>query len=127
MKQKPQYDLLESDVFDVLSATWVFACNDENPILTYDGIRHRLNLSSSYDIRSLVQSRSDLFRRGAPTHRLDAWKKDMKAENRFPNWICEITQDDALRRKMIDGLTREDVFRSQFRPHSDAPKSSLEI
>ncbi|MDZ7380003.1 MAG: hypothetical protein ONB06_11745, partial [candidate division KSB1 bacterium] len=68
MKSRSQHDLLQPDIFDVLSATWVFACNDENPIITYEGIRQRLNLSTSFDITSLVQSRGDLFRRGVPPH-----------------------------------------------------------
>jgi ATP-dependent DNA ligase len=32
-----KHELLKPDVFDILSATWVFACNDENPIISSDG------------------------------------------------------------------------------------------
>lgn len=121
-----QHDLLEAHIFNVLSATWVFVCNDENPIVTYEGIRHRLNLDSSFNVRSLVQSRGDLFRRGVPTHRLEEWKQDMRAGRRIPSWIQEITQE-SLRKQTIDALSPNDVFRSQFRAHSNSPKSSLEI
>src|SRR5947207_4524008 len=69
-----EHDLLEPDTFDVLSATWVCACNDENSIITFEGIRHRLNLGPSFDIKGLIQSRGDLFRRTVPSRRLEAWK-----------------------------------------------------
>ncbi len=32
------------DDHDLLSAIWVMACNDENPIITFQGLRYRLNL-----------------------------------------------------------------------------------
>jgi hypothetical protein len=67
MKQKNNLDLLEPDVFDILSAVWVFACKDENPIITYEGLRNRLDLDGSFDIRRLVKKRRDIFRPAVPT------------------------------------------------------------
>ena len=43
-----------------------------------------------------------------------------------PAWMDEI-KSEAERKKAIDGLTRDDVFRSQFRAGEIAPKSDLEI
>lgn len=126
MKKPTEHDLLEPDTFDVLSATWVCACNDENSIITFESIRHRLNLSQSFDIKGLIQSRGDLFRRSVPSRRLEAWKQDMRSGKRRPSWIREISED-ALRSKTIDEITPDDVFRSQFRAGDAAPKSSLEI
>jgi hypothetical protein len=126
MKKQPEHDLLEVDTFDVLSAAWVMACNDENSMITYESIRSRLNLSQSFDIKGLIHRRADLFRRTVPTSRLETWKHDMRAGKRSPAWIREITEDD-LRRKTIDELTTQDVFRSQFRAEDAAPKSSLEV
>jgi hypothetical protein len=126
MKKPIHHDLLQPDTFDVLSATWVCACNDENSIVTFDSIRHRLNLPQSFDIQGLVQSRGDLFRRSVPRRRLEAWKQDMRAGKRLPSWIREITED-SLRNKTIDEIAPDDAFRSQFRAGDAAPKSSLEI
>ena len=117
---------VNTDDFDVLSAVWILSCNDENPIITYTGIRSRLNLPDSYDVRKLVQSRRELFRPGILRSRLDAWKKEMKSGQRVPGWISEI-DDKAARDKTIDGLTVDDVFRNQFRTQDRAPKSSIEI
>src|ERR1700731_1701207 len=126
MKKPSEHDLLEPDTFDVLAATWVCACNDENSIITFEGIRHRLNLGPSFDIKGLIQSRGDLFRRTVPSRRLEAWKHDMRSGKRLPDWKREISEN-ALRSKTIDEITPDDAFRSQFRAGDAAPKSSLEI
>lgn len=126
MTKRLQHDLLQPDVFDVLSAAWVMACNDENPIITYEGIRQRLNLPSSFDMRSLIGARGDLFRRGVSQRRLGAWKDVMRTGKHLPNWIREI-EDLDLRRRTIDELTVDSVFRSQFRTEDGAQRSSLEV
>jgi hypothetical protein len=126
MKNRRQHDILKPDVFDMLSATWVLSCNDENPIITYEGLRHRLNADSSFDVKALVASRGDLFRRGAPRRRLEAWKEQMRADRHLPSWIREVTED-ALRQKLIEGLSSDDVFRCQFRAEDAAPKAPLEV
>lgn len=121
-----KHDLVQPDVFDVLSAAWVMACNDEQPIMTYEGIRQRLDLSSSFDVRGLIQRRGDLFRRGVSEDRLSGWKDTMRAGRHLPSWIRDIQEDD-LRRRTIDELSAQDVFRSQFRVEDRAPKASLEV
>ena len=126
MRAKSRPDFHDPDVIHVLSASWVFACNDENPIITYEGVRHRLDLDSSFDLRALIQSRGELFRRGIPKHRLEAWKQQLRAGRHLPSWIRDITEDE-LRAKLIEELSADDVFRCQFRADADAPKASLEI
>lgn len=116
--------ILEPDVFDILSATWVFACRDENPIITYRGLRHRLGLATSFDIEGLVRSRRDLFRIGVPETRLEDWKKTLLEGKRIPAWLKEI-EDEVERNNAIKSLSRNDVFRSQFRANRDAPQSDL--
>jgi hypothetical protein len=118
-------DLLEPDIFDILSATWVFACNDENSIITYTGLHHRLALSPAFDIRGLVRKRTDLFRLRIPPSQLDAWKVAMREKKRVPVWIESMPRDQQA--AAIDALAPNDGFRSQFRANALAERSSLEI
>jgi len=117
---------VESDIFDILSATWILASNDENEIVTYEGINYRLGLPRNYNIKGLIQSRGELFRRSVPRYRLEEWKQDMLLGKHLPPWILEI-EDRAERKKEIDSLTPDDVFRSQFRAGKNAPRSPVEI
>lgn len=126
MANKWEHDILQPDVFDVLSATWVMVCNDENPIITYEGIIYRMKLKPSFDIRGLIQTRGDLFRRGVLEWRLSAWKDRMLEGKSLPSWISEI-QEESLRKKTIMELTTDDVFRCQFRVKADSPQASLEV
>lgn len=115
------------DEFGILSALWILASNDENPIMTYAGIKYRLNLPPNYELEALVQKRGELFRRRVPPYRLEAWKARIR-ENpiRRPAWI-QNKGDEALQLKAIEALTVDDVFRSQFRAGDEAPRSSMEI
>jgi len=72
------HDLSNEQLYTVLSACWILSCNDENPIITYRGITHRLNLSESFDVRSFIQEHGELFRQGVSQVRLDALKDDFK-------------------------------------------------
>jgi hypothetical protein len=115
------------DEFDVLSAAWILACNDENPIVTYDGLKHRLSLPSSYDIRSLIAKRGELFRKGVSDDRLQQWKKEMLSGKGVPSWI-KVLDSEVDRRKKINEISAHDVFRSQFRTSKEnADKSPIEI
>lgn len=110
---------------DIVSAIWVMANNDENPIITYRSIRHRLQLPEDYDIKTLVRSRGELFRQGVRERILEQWKQDMLNGKRLPSWVREI-EDDVVRNHSIELIRSDDVFRSQFRTEANAPKSSLE-
>ena len=115
------------DDFDILSAVWILANNDETAIITYEGILFRLDLPSTCDIRGLIARRGELFRRTVSDSRLADWKKDMVARpNGRPSWIKYLrTEDDQL--QAINSITPHDVFRSQFRTGRDAERSSVEV
>jgi hypothetical protein len=118
--------IARADDLDTLSAIWILSCIDENPILTYRGITFRLGLPDAIDVRGLVLSRSELFRPGVLPSRLKKWKDLMKEGKMRPGWISEMpTEEERL--SAIKALTRNDVFRSQFRAAEGAPKSDIEI
>lgn len=125
-KRQKRIEIKSPDIFDILSAIWVLACNDENPIITYEGIKYRLNLGDDFDYRGLVQSRGELFRRGVPDYRLDEWKDELRSGRHLPSWIQGI-QDQNQRLTKINSITIDDVFRSQFRSGNNAPRSEIEI
>lgn len=123
MKNRKSAD--KRDKFDVLSALWVLACNDPIPVMTYRGIKYRLNLSDDYDLKSLVEERGELFRPKIPLHRLEEWKEKMRLdESNRPAWIRDLSSE-ALQLKAIEELSTDDVFRSQFRAGKNAPASPL--
>jgi hypothetical protein len=119
------HDMLEPDNFDILSATWILACNDENNILTYEGLRYRLGLAESYPISELVKKRRDLFRLEIPKSQLAEWKEEMARGQRLPVWIREKNLDQ--RANVIASLSSADGFRSQFRAGTRAEKSDINI
>jgi len=111
---------------DILCSIWILACNDENPQITYQGLSHRLGLADNFDVRALVQSRGELFRKQTQLRQLNSWKAEMLQNKHLPSWIREI-EDDILRKEKINSLTTEDVFRSQFRAEANSPRSEIEI
>jgi len=123
---KPKNKTVEIDDFDILSSVWILSCNDENPIITYEGIVHRLNLNPEFDIKQLISSRGDLFRLKIPKSRLDKWKTELLNGKWLPSFIRDTTSKED-REKKINSLTVDDVFRSQFRSEDKAEKSSIEI
>lgn len=126
MNTRKRISVKSPEEFGILSAIWILASNDENPTITYEGIRYRLNLPIDYDLKLLIQSHGELFRRGIPQQRLDRWKQDMMGGKQIPSWLREI-DDPEERQKRIQALTPDDVFRSQFRAERDAPKSEIQI
>lgn len=111
---------------DLISAVWILASNDENHLVTFEGIRERLGLSAQTDVRALVLKRRELFRPGAPPGELESWKADMRNGARIPKWIALI-KDPAKRGSTIEDLSAEDVFRSQFRIGLRAPVSQIQV
>jgi hypothetical protein len=123
MKNRKSAD--KRDKFDVLSALGVLACNDPISVMTYQGIKYRLNLSDDYDIKSLVEERGELFRPKVPLHRLEEWKGKMRLEvSSRPAWMRDLGSE-ALQLKAIEELSTDDVFRSQFRAGQNAHTSPL--
>jgi hypothetical protein len=108
-----------SEQFNILSAAWILACIDKSPIMTYRGIQHRLRLDE-YDIesiKSLIQSRGELFRRRVPRSYFTQWIGDMRGGKHIPSWIRE--DERAKRADLINSLQLEDVFISQFRVNDE--------
>jgi len=116
----------EIDDLDTLSAIWILASNDENPLISYKGIVYRLGLPADYDVKAVVASRPELFRPGATEARIEAWKVKMRTGRSLPGWVKAI-ENGAERSAAIEAICFNDVFRSQFRAHSDAQKSPIEI
>jgi hypothetical protein len=113
------------DEWNVLSAIWILSCNDDNPIITYKGLELRLCLPPSYDVKSLVIERRELFRLRVSNVRFEVWKTEMQQGHSLPIWIKGIEEPD--RRKLINDLTRDDVFTSQFRTEEHSERSSLDV
>jgi hypothetical protein len=111
---------------DILCSIWILACNDENPQISYQGITQRLGLPEDFDVQSLIQKRGELFRKKTTPNQLNRWKEEMLIGKNLPNWIREI-EDQQKRILKINSLKVEDVFRSQFRPEQDSPRSDIQI
>jgi hypothetical protein len=117
---------LTSEDFGYLSAIWILASNDDNPLITYEGIRYRLNLPNDYDVQKLIRARAELFRHGVPQAVLDAWKDRLRAgESTLPSWIRAKPKEEWG--TLIDGLKVDHVFRSQFRTAPGSARSEIAI
>ncbi len=116
----------QSEDFDLLSAIWILASNDDNPTITYEGIRFRLGVSDTVFVQRLVASRPELFRLGVPAKRLERWKERLREGKVLPSWLRTI-QDPNERQARINALTADDAFRSQFRAAREAPRSAVPI
>ena len=119
-------NLPQPDDLDTVSAIWILASNDENPLITYKGLVHRLGLPKDYNIKAIVASRPELFRPGANNQRIKEWKDEMLCGKGLPGWIKAIeTEED--RKLEIEKISSDSVFRSQFRAHAKAERSPIEI
>ena len=116
----------KTDDLDILSAIWILSCNDENPIITYERIEHRLDTPATYDIRTLISNRGELFRKGVSDDRLEQWKTAMLEGKRVPSWIQVLNKGDD-QRNAISAIKADDVFRSQFRASKNAERSPIEV
>ena len=117
---------LNSDDLDLLSAIWILACNDENPLMTYRGLTFRLDLPETFDVRGCIKRHPELFRPGANAKRVDDWKNELREGRGHPGWLKAI-KDEAEKAAAIEKLGEGDVFRSQFRARANAEKSPIEI
>jgi len=116
----------EIEELDLISAMWILASNDENHLITYEGIRERLGLNAEFESRGLVLKRRELFRLGAPFGELEDWKTAMKGGNRQPRWIKTIP-DQEKQLEEINKFSDDTVFRSQFRANRGSPPSQVEV
>jgi hypothetical protein len=118
--------VVSNNNLDILSSIWILSCNDENPQITYQGIKYRLGLSENFDINNLVSNHAELFRKRTTPKQLTTWKNEMMDGKHLPSWIKDI-ESDSERKKTIDKLTVHDVFRNQFRAEANSPRSNIEI
>jgi len=118
-----QHEIEESGL---VSAIWILACNDETSLMLYDSVKFRLGLPDSYDVEKLIRKNAELFRHKIPGSALKQWKAEMLAGKRRPSFLIEI-DDVNERQKIIDSLTPNDGFRSQFRARADSPRSDISI
>jgi len=116
---------MDSDELDLLSAIWILASNDENHIISYEGVRHRLALPAHVDIKEMVRRRPELFRPAASPAELNEWKVKMRDGKFLSSWIRALPNGEKTR--AIESLSVEDVFRSQFRAHRGSERSPIEI
>jgi len=125
MKKKQKSITTASDL-ETLSAIWILACNDDNPQITYNGIKYRLGLDSDFSIKELVSNRPELFIKKTSEKLLNSWKTEMRIGRKLPSWIkgIEITDE---RIATIENLTINDVFRSQFRVEANSRRSDIEV
>lgn len=117
---------LTPEQFDILTTIWVLSSNDVNPIMTYRGIRYRLDLDDNYDVRGLVKHHQDLFRLRVPPRHLKNWKEEMRGDVfKRPSYMHDEVEE--RQKEMIDEITENDVFRSQFRLMEDAKRTPIQI
>jgi hypothetical protein len=120
-----QPQVAELDDFAILSSVWILASNDENNIITYASVRHRLGLAADFPLEDLVAARGDLFRRSVRPDRLESWKAAMRQGKHLPAWIRQMSAEEQA--AWIEKLAPMDCFRSQFRAGGSAPRSPVEI
>jgi hypothetical protein len=125
--KKENNKLDKTSDLDTVSSIWILASNDENFLITYEGIKDRLNISDIQYIKELVKLHRELFRLNAPSKALMEWKSQMRMGQRLPSWIRTFPKESEERKNAIDSIKEEDVFRSQFRTKSGTPASNISI
>ncbi len=124
MSPKKQNKITPPEEFGILTATWILASNDKDPLMTYRGIQQRLQLDEYpiEEIKAVIQARGELFRKRVPKTYLKSWKQQMLSGKHLPTWMLDM--DKLERPKLIDDLGLDDVFISQFRADDQQPSWS---
>src|SRR5713101_209512 len=98
MNKAPQAtESSDIDSYAILTATWILACNDDNPLMFYESIQERLNLPETFDIRGIIQRHGELFRLGAPEYRLRDWKEQRRTGAQLPRFISKLKDEELIR------------------------------
>jgi len=113
--------------YDILCSIWILACNDDNPQITYQGIFYRLGLPEDFPLQDLIAFRGELFRKQTTNSLLEAWKEEMRIGKKIPSWIRDSDKTNEIKKELIEKLTIQDVFRSQFRTGAESARSEIEI
>lgn len=116
---------MNNDDYQILTASWIMASNDENNLMTYKSIGKRLDITDIEHIKKLIKSRGELFRLGATKAAIDEWKSQMVEELQRPSWMRELSEAEFAKEKLR--LSKDDIFRSQFRTERNAKKSDVNI
>lgn len=114
--------------FDIISAIWILACTDQDPLITYRGIVHRLDTEglTEADVRSLVRSRAELFSTVISNQWLYEWQRWIIDESHYPRWIIDEFREKHLQTQAVETIKREDVFRSQLRTYDKQGPCDIE-
>ena len=108
-----------------VSAIWILSCNDPIPTMTYTYIYQRLALNKER-AKELIGSHKELFSTSISKNWRDAWKKRMENGDSLPSRIAS-EKDPVKKKKAIEDVVNEDLFRSQFRLSCSATVSPIEI
>jgi hypothetical protein len=128
---KGEITLTGEDTYDALSAIWVLACVDDDPIITYEGLRYRLSRGPVYKLKNIVASHPELFRRNISDERFDEGKhRILRAASEdkpelLPAWIRNTKRKESWE-QVIDNLGPDDVFRSQLRATGGSVQANIE-
>jgi hypothetical protein len=96
----------DPDIFDTLSAIWIMANRDEQPLMFYGDVAYRLERCED-EMKNLVEEQKELFRLGLPKWRLNQWKcnklvqagfSSEEAPEEWQEWQCS-KYDDLETRK----------------------------
>ncbi len=120
-----------NDSFDVLNAAWVISCNDQNPMISYEGLIDR-NLGVSIStLKEIISQKRELFRPYVSSKQLKSWREKMLKllneddELNIPIWLKKIEVNKRIDK--VNSLKNEDFFRCQFRINKDADTVPTEI
>lgn len=114
---------MNKEEYQILTASWIMASNDENNLITYKSIAIRLGKDVS-KVKKIINKHGELFRLGASKSAIDNWKSTMKNGKKRPRWIEELPESE--KQLGIENLSSEDIFRSQFRANENSERSSID-
>lgn len=138
------------DEFYILSAIWIMANRDENPLMFYGDVEHRLEREAS-EVRTLVKGQRPLFRLDVSEERLNKWKcSKLEQAGCSPDqapaeWQCSkykfkgkalppwLDKKIGPRKELKDvvsvlsAIEKDAVFRSQWRVREDDKAAPIEI
>jgi hypothetical protein len=151
LRRGPRLSTNTEDEFYILSAIWIMANRDENPLMFYGDVEHRLRRDAS-KVRTLVEGQRPLFRLGVTKGRLNKWKCSKLEQAGFSpdrapaEWQCSEREWDKGKalpawldekigpRKgseevvsVLNAIGKDDVFRSQWRLREDDKAAPIDI
>jgi hypothetical protein len=149
--QVPRAEIAPEDEFYMLSAIWIMANRDENPLMFYGDVEHRLRRNAS-EVRTLVERQRPLFRLGVTKGRLNKWKctkleqAGCSSDQAPTEWQCSMYEwekgkalpawlDEKIGPKkgledvvsVLSAIERDDVFRSQWRLREDDEAAPIDL